>query len=1698
MLALIKIRLTYLKRKKCLFFFSYLLIPLIIGIACIIYFAITKEKKKSKIYPKIKFDYDYESYLFKISNESEYLYILPFLKNTSLISNNEDIGKAFKLYILNNLDIDLDIYPDEKSLDKNATNIIKIEYDEKKNSFKFSYVQNYGSELLVDSDPQFAFPFLITSTQNIADIFSLYHSAIDFENDTSGEYKKLNDYYLYQVGKNNNYFLFYQSLICRFLIEYQKGITSIDKNIRFKYGYNSFPEAIDDNGNYYEILGRISSYTIVLQYTFIFLFISYQMVEEKEQKLQKLLERQGIGEIKYILSWFINYLIVGLFSDIIIILAMIFFMQTLHGLFIVDIILFVLAQFPLVYLIIIISSNIKNGMILVNIIGFSTLAIGSILEEGKPHRPLQMFFNIFPNVNEFSMLKVIYKMEQIGVYSADIVKLKFNKINYIDNLIMFIVEICIYSLIAIFIRTYQVSGLPFFDFIKSIFTKVNRKIKSENDVINKENKKNYFKKNHEELNTTNNELKKNNIYLNIKNVTKRYGNLKAVNNFNGELFKNEIFCLLGHNGAGKTTLIKMISGTEDPDNGDIFLNNISIITNKNYLYNNIGLCQQEDILFNYLTVKEHLIYMIELKGAEKDTLQIDTFINKIDLTSKKNAICQTLSGGEKRKLCIALALIGNSQLVLLDEPTSGMDVISKRHLWNFLKEFKKDKIIILTTHSLDEAEYLGDRIGIMSDGEFICSGTSSFLKSKYPCGFNLNLLVNSETFTLEKKHELYNQLIQYEPNLEIKISSKKLFSVNIESNNKNIKEIFKIIEENKSKYGIEDYTVSSTTLEDVFLKLNHKVNINEDKKSEAINNKGILIKDDDDNDDKKVTSFIFQLLSHIKRGFFSIWRNKTLFILELLVGLFVLYIYVLIQYNILGHMSKETLSFIELLEYNDIFVCKDNVEFFKSSYVYEDLNSIKLKIINKKNDKNEFIEEIYKNSLGHIGKSGLCLINTNSNIYDIYNTEIPMNIPGYMMANMMFSISAFLKKEYNINAEIFTEIVNLKSTDIGGMGIDSSEMSTMFSLCYACLISIFLYLGSIISEKIKERIKNIKHILYLSGSNIWSYWCGFYIVDLIKLLIFSSLASASLYIINSFASLIWINFIITSFSFLPFVYALSFILEKEESGQKALNLITFLIIIILFIYILIILNTQKDFNISFFMNKYNFTICDITPITSFMLAYLRLVFSYLIFNGKIFKDLDEIQISIIGKVYRPKVYLLTSLMIQIINFIFYSCLLILFESGILRKLFNNLKVKLSREDNITFSNPQIPQEVIINNNINKNEDKEDITSENEIYIRYNNNINNNINNYIENEINKINNDNQNKLTIKIIGLKKTYWLCCKKSVRAINNLYLGLENNEKFGLLGFNGSGKTTTFKTITKELLYDSGSIFLFGKNIETEFEQIRSSIGYCPQENPIFDYMKVREIISFYLELKNVKETTESICEKFGLYNFLDTYCINLSGGNKRKLSFALALMCKPKLLLLDEPSTGVDPESRRIMWKNITNLNKTGNQFNMILTTHSMEEAEVLCDTVSWLKSGNFISIGNPEKLKIILSAGYKLNMKFIQLNQDNCYDEITFDNTIKNLSDMIKEFNACYNNIIKMENIKPYIIELGKVINSIKDKCEEIYLQKINNDFSFEFNIKIIKERQADLFIQVLEMKNTNNLLSEISISMESLENVLTRL
>ena len=204
----------------------------------------------------------------------------------------------------------------------------------------------------------------------------------------------------------------------------------------------------------------------------------------------------------------------------------------------------------------------------------------------------------------------------------------------------------------------------------------------------------------------------------------------------------------------------------------------------------------------------------------------------------------------------------------------------------------------------------------------------------------------------------------------------------------------------------------------------------------------------------------------------------------------------------------------------------------------------------------------------------------------------------------------------------------------------------------------------------------------------------------------------------------------------------------------------------------------------------------------------------------------------------------------------------------------------------------------------------------------------------------------------------------------------------------------------------------------------------------------------------------------------------------------------MNKPTLLLLDEPSTGVDPDSRRFMWKNINELSNSGHRYNMILTTHSMEEAEVLCDRVGWLKHGSFVCIGNPEKLKIKYSSGYKLHIKFDEqvINQNK--DRNNINVIFQTISGLIDGFSNYSNFIMDNPALESHISALITVVNKIKYNTKKIILIQIGKDFSFELMLNIIQERKYILFSNILNMRNADNNISEIIISMESLDNILT--
>ena len=156
----------------------------------------------------------------------------------------------------------------------------------------------------------------------------------------------------------------------------------------------------------------------------------------------------------------------------------------------------------------------------------------------------------------------------------------------------------------------------------------------------------------------------------------------------------------------------------------------------------MGVCPQHDILFDLLTPEEHLDIFCDFKGVDKKNKkeEIRKMLVDVDLFGGKETEARNLSGGNRRKLSVAIAMIGGSKIVLLDEPTAGMDLSARRKLWNMLKNYKNNRIIILTTHYMDEADILGDRIGIMTGGQLICLGSSLFLKNRFGVGYNLTMV----------------------------------------------------------------------------------------------------------------------------------------------------------------------------------------------------------------------------------------------------------------------------------------------------------------------------------------------------------------------------------------------------------------------------------------------------------------------------------------------------------------------------------------------------------------------------------------------------------------------------------------------------------------------------------------------------------------------------------------------------------------------------------------------------------------------------------------------------------------------------------------------------------------------------------------------------------------------------------------------
>lgn len=226
------------------------------------------------------------------------------------------------------------------------------------------------------------------------------------------------------------------------------------------------------------------------------------------------------------------------------------------------------------------------------------------------------------------------------------------------------------------------------------------------------------------------------IAIQTRNLTKRFDEKTAVHSLNLSIEQGELFALLGVNGAGKTTTIKMLTCLTSPTSGDALLLGNSIVSNPQAVKETINVSPQETAVAPNLSVKENLELIAQIYGFDKKTVDSkeEEMLCTFSLTEVANNKAKTLSGGMQRRLSIAMALISDPQILFLDEPTLGLDVIARRELWTAIEKLKGRITIILTTHYMEEAEALSDRIGIMAKGRLKAVGTAAELMAKTNTG----------------------------------------------------------------------------------------------------------------------------------------------------------------------------------------------------------------------------------------------------------------------------------------------------------------------------------------------------------------------------------------------------------------------------------------------------------------------------------------------------------------------------------------------------------------------------------------------------------------------------------------------------------------------------------------------------------------------------------------------------------------------------------------------------------------------------------------------------------------------------------------------------------------------------------------------------------------------------------------------------
>ncbi|TQN69265.1 ATP-binding cassette sub-family A member 17 [Colletotrichum shisoi] len=975
--------------------------------------------------------------------------------------------------------------------------------------------------------------------------------------------------------------------------------------------------------------------------------------------------------------------------------------------------------------------------------------------------------------------------------------------------------------------------------------------------------------------------------------------VRAVDNLTLDVRRGQILCLLGANGSGKSTTLDSIAGTSKLTSGTITIDGTG----------GLGIAPQKNVMWDDLTVEQHIEIFNRLKspGQASSKQEIRDLIRSVDLELKRKAMSKTLSGGQKRKLQLGMMLTGGSAVCCVDEVSSGIDPLSRRKLWDILLAERGRRTIILTTHFLDEADLLADHIAVLSKGILRADGSSVELKDRLGGGYRVHVHKDTgiknvpDVDGVQKKISF--DLISY-------ISPSSTLAA----------QVIRTLEAS----GIREYRFSGPTIEDVFLQLAEEIrgesgDVIADSRSDLHEKRAISAASAEAFPAGVVHHGGLQLLDGKQTGFMTqaiVLFRKRITILKTnwipylaafalpvaAAGLVTLFI----QDQEKGgcapseERSLDQAEGISLTEFAWKLVLGPTTRF--------DLNtaaSVLLPVFNIAAGGSGSGSEVAARILTENATFAESFQAFQDTIFDRRLETLPggiwlgdeSTIPTIAyMANYNGLINPLLAQ--NIFNMLLSNVTVMMSwapfaTPFASSDGDGLQFIVYSGIALACYPGFFALYPSL------ERRQGVRGLQYSNGVRVLPLWSSYLAFDSLIVLASTALVTilwAALSSIWYHIGFIFVVFLLYGLTAILLAYVISLVCKTALSTYAwvaAGQAVMFLVYLIAYMCTVTFSPVPHiDDNIL----VVHFVISAVAPIGSVVRAmFLALNLFSTACDGRQLASNPGGILQYGG----PILYL-------VLQSLGLFGVLLWADSGSVGSSVRRLWQRRYQEEA---------------------EDAEASDEE------------------VANEVARVTTQSGDD-GLRVMHLTKIFG-----KNTAVDNVSFGIQRSQVFALLGPNGAGKSTTISLIRGDIKpsRNGGDILIEDKSVIHDLPAARENLGVCPQHDAM-DLMTVREHLEFYARVRGIPDidhNVNAVIHAVGLQAFSTRMAHTLSGGNKRKLSLGVALMGNPKVLILDEPSSGLDAAAKRIMWK-------------------TMEEADALASRAGIL-ARRMLAVGTTDDLR-----------------------------------------------------------------------------------------------------------------------------------